>query len=289
MPDYNIISYNKIYLNASTFKIETSNRAFRYGDGFFETMHANGLEIQFARDHYNRILKAAEILKLELPDYFTFNFFKKQVSGLLARCKLFQAVRVKLTVYRVGEGLFITEAKNCDIVIEASYLGKGHYKLNDKGLKLGIFTEIPKPNIIFNTIKSINAQIYILAGIYARKKGFDDVLLVGEKGNIVEATSSNVFCIKGNTVYTPELSSGCVEGIIRKQIIEIARKNGFNVVETESLLPENLLEADEVFLTNAISGIRYVLAYKNKRYFKHTTQKFINELNNIAFNDYGTR
>jgi branched-chain amino acid aminotransferase len=252
-------------------------------------MHANGLEIQFAREHYNRITKAAEILKMELPDFFTFDFFKKQVSGLLSRCKLFQAVRVKLTVYRTGEGLFITGSKNCDIIIEASYLDKGYYKLNEKGLTLGIFTEIPKPDIIYNTIKSINAQIYILAGIYARKKGFDDVLLINNKGCIVEATSSNVFCVKNNNIYTPALSSGCVEGIMRKQIIDIAGNNGFNVVETEKLLPGNLLEADEIFLTNAISGIRYVLAYKNKRYFKHTAQKFINELNKTAFKDYGTR
>jgi branched-chain amino acid aminotransferase len=76
---------------------------------------------------------------------------------------------------------------------------------------------------------------------------------------------------------------------MRKQIIDIAGNNGFNVVETEKLLPGNLLEADEIFLTNAISGIRYVLAYKNKRYFKHTAQKFINELNKTAFKDYGTR
>jgi len=280
---YQLISFNKEFIAAKDFNLGLDNRAFRYGDGFFETMHANGLEVQFIEDHFVRIVKAAEILKLELPDYLTVSFLKKQIGGLLSRCKLFQAARVKLTIYRTGEGFYITDSNSCDIVIEASFLGKGHYELNTNGITIGIYDESPKPKSLFNSIKSINAQPYILAGIFAKQHNFDDVLLLNEDGFIVEATSSNIFAVKNRVVYTPSLNSGCVNGIMRKQILHISKILGYEVDENATIKPNDLLEMDELFLTNAIVGIKYISGYKNKRYFKRVAQKLILELNKVAF------
>ncbi|MDA3892680.1 MAG: aminotransferase class IV [Salinivirgaceae bacterium] len=281
---YNLISFNKQYMPVDSFNIGLQNRAFRYGDGFFETMHANGLHVQFVDDHYQRILKSANILKLTLPDYFSQKFLEEQIAGLLSRCKLFQAVRVKLTVFRSGEGFYVPNSNVAAFLIDATYLGKGPYELNAEGINMGIYKEIPKPKLPYSSIKSMNAQLYVLAGIYANSNKFDDVLLVNDGEKIVEATSSNVFAVKGKTVFTPAVSSGCVEGIMRKQIIHIAESMGYCIVENEGIDEHNLLDMDELFLTNAIVGIKHISGFEKRRYYRKNAIKFMKELNRIAFN-----
>jgi len=277
---YQLISINKDYIDIDSFKIELTNRAFRYGDGFFETMHANGLDVQFLKSHYKRIKNSAEILKLELPKYFNIDFLQKQIEGLLVRNKLFQGVRVRLYIYRNSDGLYIPDSKKCDILIEASYLSDGYYRLNKKGLNIGVYDDMPKPITLYSSIKSINAQFYILAGVYAKENNYDDVLLLNNDNYIVEATSSNVFIVKDNTIITPSLVSGCVNGIMRNQIIDMANTLGYNVIFNNISL-DSLNNADEVFLTNAVSGVRYVSGYKDKRFMKKTSSKLIDRLNTI--------
>ncbi len=280
---YNLISFNKEFIAADSFKLGLNNRAFRYGDGFFETMHANGLYVQFINDHYNRIIKASQILSIDLPDFFSLNFLKAQVTGLLNRTKLFQAARIKLTVFRTGEGYYIPAQNSSDIIIEATYLGKGAYELNEEGITVGIYNDMYKQKTLFGSIKSINAQLYILAGIFAKKNGYNDALLLNNDGYIVEATSSNIFLVKDKHVFTPPLLSGCVEGIMRKQIISIAKDLGYIVNADSMISPNDLLNMDELFLTNAINGIKYISGFKNRRYFKRCANEFIQELNKLSF------
>ena len=278
---YNLISFNKEYIPEKEFILNLNNRAFRYGDGFFETMHANGLEVQFINDHFTRIEKAAQILKIELPEYFTLDFLKIQIAGLLRRNKLFQGVRIKLTIYRKGEGFYIPKSNGADIVIETFYLSKGAYELNEKGITVGVYNEMSKPKSLVGSIKSINAQLYVLAGMFAQQQGFDDALLLNEHGYIVEATSSNIFVLKEKTLYTPSLDYGCVEGIMRKQVIRLANNLGFDVNDKADILPEDLIEMDELFLTNAIVGLKYASGYKTRRYFKKASTKIMGELNKV--------
>lgn len=280
---YQVVSYNQQYLNWDSFKIDLTNRGLRYGDGFFETMHANGLDVQFVDDHFLRIIKAAKVLKIHLPEYFSLVYLRKQVSGLLSRCKLFQAARVKLTVLRSGEGLYIPQTSIADIIIEASFLGKGKYELNEQGITVGIYNEFAKPKLPYLQFKSLNAQIYVLASIFAQQNNYDDVLLVNETGKIVEATSSNFFAVREKNIYTPSLNTGCVRGVMRKQIIKIAIELGYNIHETDSIDEDFILQMDELFLTNAMVGTKFISGFKNRRYYNRNSKKIIGLLNEVAF------
>ncbi len=121
--------------------------------------------------------------------------------------------------------------------------------------------------------------IYTLAAIYRKENGFDDCLLINEKNALVESVSSNLFIVKNKVLFTPPLDDGCVEGIMRKQIIKISRKLNYKVIDNKSLFPDDLIQADEVFLTNAIRGVSWVVAYKEKRFFNTTSKTLIRELN----------
>lgn len=279
---YNLISFNKEYLSGDNFTLDITNRAFRYGDGFFETMHANGLKVQFVDDHYNRIQKAASLLKIQLPDFFSLSFLEKQIAGLLTRMKLFQGVRVRLSIYRSAGGMFFSETNRGDVLIEAFYLSKGPYELNAEGITIGVFDEIPKDPTFFSSVKTMNSLPYVLAADYAKQNNVDDVLLINSKNEIVEATSSNFFALKEKEIYTPPLSSGCVAGIMRKQVLQAAAELGYGMKET-TILPDDIIEMDELFLSNAVVGIKYISGFKKKRYYKRGSKKILAKINEVAF------
>ncbi len=280
---YNIISFNGDYIQRLDLNISLDNRGFRYGDGLFETMHANGLEVQFLLEHIKRIIKGAKILKIILPSNFTFEYLSEHINGLLNRCKLYQGARVRIYIVRQEGGLYIPKSNSADVTIEASYLSKGPYELNADGLVVGVFKDTPRVKLPFGEFKSLNALPFVLAGVYASENKFNDVLLVDNNGFIVEATSSNLFCVNNKEVYTPALNTGCVNGIMRAKVIEISNSLGFKVIEKDNITEDNLLEMDELFLTNAVSGIKWVAGLNNRRYYKRYSMKILQELNRVAF------
>ena len=126
--------------------------------------------------------------------------------------------------------------------------------------------------------KNIHSQIYIQAAIYAQEKNIGDVLILNSDDKIIEATSSNIFLVSGGDLYTPKLSSGPVGGVMRAAIINLAIGLDIKVFEC-NLTPQELLKADEVFLTNAVQGIKWVSSYRTKRYFNKTANKLLDALN----------
>jgi branched-chain amino acid aminotransferase len=130
----------------------------------------------------------------------------------------------------------------------------------------------------FSKFKTINSLLYVQAAIYANQNNFNDSLILNGEGNIIESSSSNVFIASNGVLYTPPLDDGCVGGIMRMNVINLAINNGIKVYEY-SLKPQNLLIADEVFLTNAIKGIEWVGGFQNKRYYNSLSRKIIDFLN----------
>lgn len=280
---YQIISFNGQFINRADFNASIDNRAFRFGDGLFETMHANGGEVQFLNDHFNRLLRGAKTLKLNLPEEFSIEYLKNHVQGLLNRCKLYQGAKVRLMVYRSGAGLFIPETNTVDVIIEATYLSKGPYQINENGLVIDFYTDNEFVKSPYTSFKSMNSIPYILGGVYAKEHKLDDVLFVNNDGEIVEASSSNVFCLKGKQLFTPNIKTGCVDGVMRRNVMRIAEQRGFEQIKSAIIDQDFLFEMDEVFLTNAISGIKWVTAIKQRRYYKRYSVKLLRELNQQLF------
>ena len=167
---------------------------------------------------------------------------------------------------------------------ETEYIENDYYELNQKGLIIDLYKDLRKPVNILSNLKSSNSLVYIMAGMYAKENNMDDCILLNENNNLVEGISSNIFLIKGDKIFTPPLKDGPVAGIMRKQILKIADNYGLKISFEDSLNENNLLEADEVFFTNAIQGIRWVLAFKDRRYFNNMAKQFVDKLNLLSFN-----
>lgn len=277
------ILYNGDYHNKESFGLSYQNRAFCYGDALFETMHANGTEIQFFEDHMTRLKYGMQVLKMEIPTVIESGFIEKEIIKLLHKNKLYQGVRIRLSVFRNNGGKYTPSDNNISYLVETEYIENEYYQLNQKGLIIDIFRDIKKPVNQLSNLKTANSLLYIMAGLHAKEKKLDDCILLNEKGNLLEGISSNLFIIKKSTLSTPALKEGPVAGIMRKQILKIADRMGFDINHESEISEKQLLDADEVFLTNSISGIKWVVAYKEKRYFNSNAKNLVDQLNMIAF------
>jgi len=218
----------------------------------------------FLDAHWARLTSGAEALKITLPKGLDRASFERWMVELAMRCGLSSA-RCRFTLYRGGDGQYSPETNEGCFTMELKPLPTAHYTLNETGLMVDIWPEMRKPINELSKHKTLNCQYYIMGALWAQQRGLDDCLLQNERGNIIESSSGNLFIVSNGVLYTPSLSDGCVGGVMRAQVINVALANGIKVYEC-SLNPQNLLAADELFFTNAVKGIQWVGAYRTKRY-----------------------
>lgn len=278
----NMISFNGQILNRDEFTISPGNRAFRYGDGVFETIRVSRGCVLWAEYHFSRLSRASETLQLINDPEWSLDRFKEIIFKICGANNLLNRdARIRLSMFRNEGGYYTPLTNKASILIEVEALDQNHFTINAKGISVEIFPDIPKVFSKLSALKSINSQIYVMASIHKRNKGFGDVLLLNQEGQVAEATASNVFSVQNNKIITPSLPEACVDGVMRRVLIQLARENGISVSEG-SVTSDQLLLADELFLTNSIQGIRWVRDFRNKRYSNQMATKLTGLLNGLA-------
>lgn len=273
------INFNGETVPADSKLLTIGNRSFKYGDGLFESMRLMKGELKFANLHADRLQRGMKALKIDGYSQMDAWFLKKKVADLARRNKAKHA-RIRLTVYRNAEGLYTPSQNKAGYCIELQPIDEPRYFLNEKGLIMDIYTEIPKPTNYLSNVKTCNSLPYVMAGIYKTQHKLDEVFLLNQHGNLCEAGASNIFIWYQKHLYTPALSEGCVEGVMRQVIINIAKENNIPLTEAQ-ISPDILYEADEVFLTNAGRGIQSVIGFGVRRYFNELSKVLIEELNKL--------
>ena len=275
--------YNGVLQKESEPIISINNRAFQYGDGFFETMFAYNNNVPFLNLHLSRIDKAMKVFQ-----FISFDLFKEieelrtLIVFLARKNKLYKAYRVRLSIFRNQGGYYSPSDNSISYTIQTTPLPYDKFYLNSEGLKIDIYKDLQKDFSILSPFKTSNSLIYILASKYAISNQFDDVLLLNSKGNIVESSHSNVFFVVDNKIYTPSINEGCIDGIMRHLIIYTLKEQNIAIEETEISM-DILDNCDEIFLTNAITGLRFVSMYRTKRYINFTTKNILQELMKKTF------
>jgi len=275
----NFINFNGQIVAADSKLLSVSNRSFRYGDGLFESMRMIKGQLKFADMHADRLQRGMKALKIDGYSQMDAWFLKDMVEQLGIHNKTKHA-RLRLTVYRDAGGLYTPSQNAPGYCLELTPVEEPRYFLNPKGLIVDIFTDVPKPTNYLSNIKTCNALTYVMAAIFKAQNNLDEVLLLNQNGFLCEAGSANVFVYYQNHLYTPALSEGCVEGVMRQVVINLANKIGIPITEAQ-INPEILYEADEVFVTNASRGIQCVMGYGVKRYFNRISKVLMDELNKV--------
>lgn len=261
--------------------VSFSNRAFRYGDSLFESiLYTNG-KIMFLADHVKRMKLSMTTLRMNVPAEFTSNNIEQLILHLIEQNDVKQDARIRLTVFRNEGGFYTPETNDISFLIETELLETKGYQLNQRGLWVDVYAEIRKQVNKISNIKTGSALLYVMAGITKTSLKLDDCLLVNDNGNLIESISSNIFVVKNGTLYTAPITDGCVDGVMRKQILNIAAQNKILTFE-QSLTVHTLTSGDEVFLTNAIKGVQWVGQFKNKFYTNQKSVYFTEKLNELT-------
>lgn len=242
--------------------ISAKNRAFQYGDALFETINWRNGNALFVEDHLQRLQHSMSVLQMDWPEFFSIEYFNNQFEQITIKNNCNKSARIRLQVYREAEGLYLPNKNKVSFVITASSLDSTLYQLNERPLNIGFYNENKKAQGQLSTIKSTNALLYILAALYAGEKKFDDCFLFNENENVIEAISSNIFILNDKQLFTPPLTDGCINGIMRIQIIKLATQLNISCIE-KSMSIDDVLNADEILLTNTIQGIRVVKREKD--------------------------
>jgi branched-chain amino acid aminotransferase len=137
---------------------------------------------------------------------------------------------------------------------------------------LGLYEAAKKSCDILSNIKHNNYLPYVLAALHAKKEKWNDAIVLNSHDRICDSTIANIFLIKDEGLFTPSLKEGCVAGVMRNKLIHELKATGWRVTENEISI-EQVMNADELFLSNSIYNIRWVKNIGDKMYGNTLTQK----------------
>ena len=280
------INVNGKILDAEKAGIKVDDHSYRYGDGLFETMKILNGRILLEDLHFERLFNGLIVLKSKIPKLFTRQRLEREIIDLCKRNSCDKIARVRLSVSRGSGGLYDCNEKfqyliECwSLQNELNHFSENIHLPEEQGLVIDIFPDARKSCDSFSNLKSSNHLLYVMAAIFAKERKLNDVLLLNDRNRICDSTIANIFWIRGENVLTPVLQEGCIAGVMRRYLIERLRRAGYKLKETNCEI-QDLENADEVFLTNAVQGIRWVKQFRNKIYTNSLTReiysKFLNQ------------
>lgn len=240
-------------------------RGVKFGIGCFETMYFNQGKIRLGNLHFERLNQTLNDLKISLDTIFNLgwiqDFLQKQLDPH------FQW-RVRLTVYNAAEE-YSESISQGYISIEAKHLYP-----QKKEIRVGVIQGFNAKQFNSKNYKLLNYHPYIAANDFAKQNGWDDVLLFNDSDHLIESSIANVFIVQKYKIFTPPLSTGAVKGVMRNFILQ-----GWEV-EEKIILLEDLKQASEIFLSNAL-GIRSMLEWNNKILDQSIANNIRSRLNEI--------
>lgn len=271
--------YNGEYISLGTPVFTVLSRNVNYGDGIFETLRVKNKKIYYWDFHFERLQKGIQALHLN-PDGFLNNKILLQniILDLVERNKVKNNVKIKIQVYRGEEtGSVLPASHDIKTFIFCAETLPDTYELHLK--EVIIYSDILLQYSVLSPLKTLNRLPYILAGIYAQAHKVQDAILLNTKQELTETTHSNIFYIVDNELYTSPLSSGCLDGVMRKIILKHFK------VKERALSINDVKKAESIFCTNVIRGINPIFSIRgiDKTFdVRHLLLKEILEFLNVS-------
>ncbi len=259
----------------------THNRAFLYGDAVFETLKIVQGKVLFLEDHYFRLMASMRILRMEIPMNFTMEYFEEQLLSVVLKNGFSDSARARITVYRNDGGYYLPTTNTISFLVHTSPLKNQSYVWDGKTCEVDLYKDFYVSKQLISSLKTTNKILHVTASIYANENGLDNCILLNDAKNVVEVLQGNLFMVLGNKLVTSPTSEGCINGVMRKQVLSLARKiEGLEVVE-EVISPFDLQKADELFFTNVIRGVQPITKYRKKEFVTSIANQLLDALNEL--------
>jgi len=275
-----MINKNGKLVASSEAALAAENRGLHYGDAVFETIKVSAGKVFFWEDHYFRLMASMRILRMEIPMTFTLEFLEEEImKTLAANPQKADAYRIKLLVWRSWGGKYTPTTKDVEYLIFSEALEQPFYTLNDAPYEVELFKDHYVNSGLLSTLKTNNKALHVLGSIFAEENDYQNCLLLNENKQVVEALNGNLFLVSGYKIKTPPITDGCLNGILRKQLIAILAQLPDYLLEETSISPFELQKADELFITNTIVGIQPISKYRKKEYTTTVAMELLGKLN----------
>jgi branched-chain amino acid aminotransferase/4-amino-4-deoxychorismate lyase len=250
--------YNNQLLEDKELRLPLTNRAFQYNDGFFETYIIREGKLFFWEDHVKRMQEAASALQLQLPESFIAPDFARKLLHLAKSQQALNLGRLKLKVWRAGGGLYTPETNEVEWLATVQRAAP----VSAAPIHIGVCRQVNSHFSPVSHFKGPHAPLYVLAAMEKSARHLDDMILTDQQGNVAELTSSNICWILDGKVYTPALATGCINGIVRRNILRWCQQQQ-NEVKEALVHIEQLQQAELVFAAN-VTGLRVIASVEGK-------------------------
>ena len=272
-----MLNYNGNFIDQTN--LSFSNRAFLYGDSVFETIKVVKNKALFWEEHYLRLMSSMRILKIEIPNEFTPDYLESQIKKTISSISETFTGRVRLTVFREGEGLYLPKSNQASFVINSFQNEVFSFETKFKTYKVDIYKDYLIQSNLLSNLKTSNRLINVIGSIYAKENGLDNCILLNENKLVTEFLNGNIFLVKDNVVKTPPINSGCLNGVMRNKIIELINKIPLLEIFEKDFSAYEIISSQEVWVSNSISGIIPVSQYRNKQFGNSIAKKVLDLLN----------
>ena len=242
--------------------LTASNRSFRYGDGFFESIRVMNGKIPLLKYHLQRIARNQELLRMKPESELTGDSLLASVESLLNKNSTGKNARLRLVFFRNEGNDFNSLTNSCSWILQSYKLNEKKWEWNENGLSIGIFPDARKAPGRFSQVKSNSMLSNIMASIWAKENKLNEAILLNSDERVCESIHANIFLVEKTSakIFTPPLSEACVDGVMRKFILD-----NTTVVE-KKLSVADLENAAEIFLSNAVKGIRWVGTFQKRKF-----------------------
>ncbi len=249
------VIYNSRLVEEADFKLSMNDRAFQYGDGIFESIAVRDSQPSFLDRHYSRLERGSKALKMIPPEDFDLQTLTLAIDQLLV-ANTIEHGRLRLQMWRKPGGLYSPSTSTCNFLIVPQQ-AMAPRPIENSDICKDTFIA---PNQ-YSPYKTCNALPYVLASIEKTEKSLDELIILNYHQQLCECTSSNLFWVMGENIYTPTIDTGCIDGIMRSVVLDAQKQS--NPVREVAVGAEILSKADQIFATNA-SGIRYFQRFINR-------------------------
>jgi branched-chain amino acid aminotransferase/4-amino-4-deoxychorismate lyase len=271
--------HNFRFIPKDKFSLSYSNRSFQYNDGLFDTLILDKGQVRFLADHLERMQQASQLLQFALPiELHQPDVLQGYILQLAEKTNLLHRLaRIKVHVWRSPGGLFTPDQHTVETLVT----------IQPQAAVSKIIPRVDLAITVHNTYSPLSffkgpfATQYVLASLEKKQKQLDELILLDAAGHVSECLTANIFWVKENTLYTPALATGCIAGILRKNILQVSAREGIKVEEGIFTL-QDLLAAEAIFTSN-VTGLRPIQFLQQTEF--STSHSLLNRLQTLVFSN----
>lgn len=273
-----MVNINGNLIEASKASISVNNRGLLFGDAIVDTLRLSNNKILFWEDHYFRLMATMRMMRMEIPSNFNMEYLEKQILNTInAQLEKSNTFSVNFIIHRIPKDN--SSDKEVAFIIRCTPLQSEFYLFNDSDYEVELYKDHVVSSDVFSTLITNNKAIQVLGNYFAEENGYQNCILLNEKKEVVQALTGNIFLVTGNIIKTPPIESGCLNGILRKQLINICAVLPEYVIEEATVSTFELQKADELFITNSNEGIRSITKYRKKLFNTVVAKDLLSKLN----------